>query len=80
VHEGVRVDDGAVDVALGGEVDDDLVAGEVRFDGFLVADVALDEGAALVVEDVAQVLEVSGVGELVVDGDLVVAVGEQPGT
>ena len=78
VHEREGVGDGAVDVALGGEVDDGVVAGHVLEGGVLVADVGLHEPAPAIVDQVAEVLDVAGVGQLVVDGDLVVAVGQHP--
>ncbi len=47
-HEGFGAEDGAVDVAFGGEVDDgvDAVLGEEALDEGAVADVALDEDVA----------------------------------
>ena len=57
--------DRPVDVGLGGEMDDALDAGEEAPDEGLVADVAEDEFVARVVLDVAQVVEVPGVGQLV---------------
>ncbi len=76
--ERVGIDDRAIDVRLGGEVDDRVVARHVLHDGVVVADVALDEATPAVVEHIADVVEVAGVGELVEHGDLVVAVGQQP--
>ena len=52
LHEVVGVDDRAVDVALGGEVHDGVVAGHGLGDGVAVADVALDERVAGVVVEV----------------------------
>ena len=75
-HEGVGVDDRAVDVALGGEVHHRVVARHGRGHGLAVADVALHERVAGVVGDVGEAREVAGVGEGVVDGDLVVGGGE----
>ena len=75
-HEGVGRHDRAVDVALGGEVHDRVVAGHGCGDGLAVADVALHEAVARVVVHVAQGGEVAGVGEHVEDRDLVVGGGE----
>ena len=66
-HERVAVLDRAVDVGLGGEVDDGVVAVHRRQHVVLVADVGVHEAAASVVEHVADALEVAGVGERVVD-------------
>ena len=76
VDEVVGAGDRTVDVALGGEVDDGVVAGHRLFERARIADVALDERVARVVVDVAQRREVARVGERVVDGDFVVGVGE----
>ena len=62
--------DAAVDVGLGGEVDDRLVPGEGGVDGWPVGDVSLDEGVARVVSDGREVGRVAGVRQLVEDGDL----------
>ena len=59
--------DGAIDVALGGEVDD-RAGPRLRDDGAHVGpfgDVALDERHALAVDDAVEAFEVPGVGELV---------------
>ena len=72
--EVLRAADGAVDVRLGGEVDDGVGAAQRLADDGGVADVAVHEGVAGVVLDVAQVLEVAGVGELVEVHDLDVVV------
>ena len=71
-HEGVRVLDRAVDVRLGGEVDDRVVPRQLGDDGVLVADVGVDEPAAAVVDQVGDVLAVAGVGQGVEDRDRVV--------
>jgi len=75
-HEGFRAEDGAVDVALGGEVDDrvDLVLGKEALDEGAVADVTLDKHIAALGAgffrrlpiarlDVGEVFEVARVGE-----------------
>ena len=80
LDEGRRFEEGAVDVALGGEVDDGVDAGDELGDEVGVADVALDEAVALGERravDVAQVVEVAGVGQLVEVDDLVVVVRRQ---
>ncbi len=77
-HERVRVDDRAVDVRLGGEVDDGVVAVHPLEHGVLVADVGVDELDPAVVHHVADRGEVAGVGERVEDRHLVVGVGQQP--
>ena len=59
-------------MALGREVHDRVVTVHRGRDGVAVADVALHEGEARVVVDVAQGRQVAGVGERVEDGDLVV--------
>ena len=64
--------DRAVDVALGGEVHDGVVAVHRGEHGVAVGDVALHERVAGVVVEVAQVVEVAGVGERVEDRDRVV--------
>ena len=76
VDEVVRPGDRAVDVALGREVHDRVVAGHRVLERAGVADVALDELEARAVVDVLQRREVAGVRERVVDGHLVVGVGQ----
>ena len=76
-QERLGVVDRAVDVGLGGEVHDRVDAtGAVdrRAHGGRVADAALHEAVARVLGDRQQVLEVAGVGELVVADDLPVGV------
>ena len=71
-HELAGAVDGAVDVGLGGEVEDDVgrgLAQSVATD-VAIADVALDEAVARVVGDGGEVVEIAGVGEPVVDDDL----------
>ena len=75
-HERVRVDDRAVDVALGREVDHGVVAGHGHAHRVAIADVALDERVARVVGDVGQAGQVAGVGQRVEDRHLVVGRGE----
>src|SRR5439155_7474394 len=70
-NERTRAHDAAIDVSLGGEVDDlgDAVLVEDGGNQIAVADVALDEGEALLVaEEIFEIGEISGVGELV-EGD-----------
>ena len=59
--------DGAVDVGLGGEVDDgvDRVVGQEARDEGVVADVALREDVPRVAGEVGQVGGIAGVGERV---------------
>lgn len=66
-HEGGGAVYGAVYVAFGGQVHDDvwLVLGQGVIHGFGVADVGLDEGVAGVVGYGFQGFEVAGVGEFV---------------
>ena len=79
-HELVGGDDGPVDVALGREVDDRVVAVHGRADRVTVADVAVDEAQASIALQVGQVVAVAGVGQGVEHGDLVVRRPEhQPG-
>ncbi len=75
VQEGGRLEDGAVDVRFGGEVDDGVVLGGELPHERLVGDVGLDEAVALagggVVGEAVQVGRVARVGELVDDRDVV---------
>ena len=69
--------DGAVDVRLGGEVDDRLAAlGRTR-DGIGVADRAVHEAVALAVGDLGQVRGIAGVRERVEVDDLDVVVASE---
>ena len=68
-QEGLRVGDGVVVVALGGVVDDRVVAGHQLVQQRGVADVAYDELHA-VGGQTGDVLGVAGVGQLVQDGDV----------
>ena len=74
-QERLGIEDRAVDVRLGGEVDDRVGAVDQRPDDGRVGDVAADEaepgGLLRVVTDRAEVGLVAGVGQLVEDGDLV---------
>jgi hypothetical protein len=70
----VRSDDGTVDVALGGEVDDRVMPGKGGFHGFAVADVSADEGESRIAIQTTKVVEISGVGQGVVDRHRVVGV------
>ena len=72
VHELLRAEDRAVDVGLGGEVDDRVAAVSRPRDGFGVGDVADDELCAGAVE----IGGVPRVGQLVEDDDLVTACDE----
>ena len=67
VQEGLRVGDGVVVVALGGVVNDGVVAGDNAVQQLRVADVAHDELDA-VSRQPGDVLGVAGVGQLVQDG------------
>ncbi len=78
LDEGARVHERAVDVRLGGEVDDGVGVTHRLFNLGGVADVALNEAVAGVVLDVAQVVEVAGVGELVEVDDIVVVMAQEP--
>ena len=72
LDEASRIDDAAVHVSLGGEVHNSIHA--VRLHRFLqqisIADVALHEGISGVILHIRQVVQVSRIGELVVDGHL----------
>ena len=75
-----RLQQRAVDVALGGEVDDGVDLVDQLPDELGVADVALHEAVALAQRpafDVEQVVGVAGVGQLVEVDDLVVVVLRQ---
>lgn len=72
-QERLRVGDGVVVVALGGVVDDRVVAGDDPIEQLGVADVAHDELHA-VSRQPGDVLGVAGVGQLVQDGDVHVGV------
>ena len=73
LREGEGVFDGAVHMALGGEVDDavDVFVLHQLVDTLEVAYVHLDEAIIRLVLDVFQVSEVAGVGQLVEVDDLV---------
>src|SRR5262249_17705311 len=79
-EEGARVVDAAVDVALGGEVDDGGDApGEGGADGVAVGDVPRDEGGPGGAGEVGEVGGVAGVGQGVeVDDPEVGVVGQHP--
>ncbi len=64
-HEVARAVDGAIDVALGGEMDDGagLVLGKQAVDQLTVADVALHEDMPRVALQGGEVLQVARVGE-----------------
>lgn len=68
-QEGLGVGDGVVVVALGGVVDDRVVAGDQLVQQRGVADVAHDELHAVGGQP-GDVLGVAGVGQLVQDGDV----------
>ena len=68
-QERLRVGDGVVVVALGGVVDDRVVAGDDPIEQLRVADVAHDELHAVGGQP-GDVLGVAGVGQLVQDGDV----------
>ena len=67
--EGGGIEDGAVDVAFGGEVDDGIRFGDEGSDGGGVADVAVDEAVARVGSEVGEILSVAGVGQSIKVGD-----------
>ena len=72
-EERLRIEDRAVDVRFGGEVDDRVGLGDERPDDGRIGDVAANEAQALghlrVVADRREVRLVAGVGQLVEDGD-----------
>ena len=68
-QEGLRVGDGVVVVALGGVVDDGVVARDDPIEQLRIADVAHDELHAVRGQP-GDVLGVAGVGQLVQDGDM----------
>ena len=74
VDELLRAEDRAVDVGLGGEVDDRVAAGSGARDRVRIGDVALDE----LVLDAFEVRRVAGVRELVEDDDVGAALREPP--
>jgi hypothetical protein len=73
LDEGVGVHDGAVDVGLGGEVDDgvDVVGAHGGGDVVAVTDVAAHELITRVVLDGQKVVEVAGIGQFVIDHNAV---------
>ena len=75
-HEGVRLEDRAVDVRLGGEVDDRLGALDRRRDGGRVLDRAVHERESRVGFDILEVLATPGVGQLVEHDNFVVVVAQ----
>jgi hypothetical protein len=82
-HEGARTVDGAVDMALGGEVHHRarLVLGEQALDQGAVADVAMHEEVARVAFQAGERLAVAGVGQRVeVDHRLVAEPWSQSST
>ena len=74
LDEGTGVEDRAVDVRLGGEVDDGVGLRDERLDDVGVGDVALHEREARTVAEVGDVARVARVGQLVEDGDSVVRI------
>lgn len=72
-QEGLRVGDGVVVVALGGVVNDRVVAGDQLIEQRGVADVTHDELNAVRWQP-GDVLGVAGVGQLIQDGDVHVGV------
>ena len=80
-QERLGIQDGAVDVRLGREVDDRVGLGDERPDDVRVGDVALDEaeagGLLRIGPDRGEVGLVAGVGQLVEDRDVgAVAAGQ----
>ena len=69
-QERLRVDDGAVDVRLGGEVDDRVHSFGCPADRLAVADVAVYEPVARVAFDGPEIVGIAGIGELVQIDDL----------
>ena len=67
-----RFIDTAVDVRLGGEMNDRLAPGHGRFDGGRVANIALDKFVLRIVRDGIEVLEISGVSQFVIVDDGIV--------
>ena len=72
--EAARIVERAVDVAVGGEVDDRVAARHRGVDCPLVGDVGLHEGEARVARQVGEVGRVAGVGQLVHHHDPVLRV------
>ena len=72
-HERVGLGDRAIDVRLGGEVDDRVGARDCAGNSGRILDRPLEEREARVVLDVAEILVAPGVGQLVEDDDLVLA-------
>ncbi len=58
-------DDRAVDMCLGSEVDDDVVAGQHVEQQLLVDDVTVDEPIVRIAADRCEIVEIAGVRELV---------------
>ena len=75
LDEGARVLQRAVNVRLGGEVDDGVAAGHRGVDSAGVADVAVHKAVALL--EAADVIEVAGVGKRVEVDNLVLGVRGQ---
>ena len=70
LHEGVRRLDAAIDVRLGGKVDDRVRLAGDSLDQRRIGDVPMHEAVPRVGGHIGQVLEVAGVGQLVQHGDL----------
>jgi len=77
-HERVWIGDAAVDVSLGGEVNDGVMALHTTEHGVLIANVGVDELAATIVKHIANARHVARVRKRVEDRDFVVGVGQQP--
>lgn len=77
MHEGIGGEDAAVDVRLGGEIDDsvDVVLLENAADGATVGDVGALEAIVLLVVDGQQIVTVAGVSQLIQHDDVVVGIG-----
>src|SRR6202165_295735 len=78
LHEGARVEQGPVDMGLGGEVDSGVRVAGYRVDGVGFADITLDEPHPRVIPSFPKVLFAPGVGELVKDGDFDLRVAAEP--
>jgi hypothetical protein len=69
---GRRIADAAVQVRLGGEMDDGLAAGHGCCDSGRITNITLDESVVRIARDGIQVCEVTGVGQFVVVDDGIV--------
>ena len=72
--EGAGVDEGAVDVRLGGDVDDGVGLGDEGVDEVRIGDVTADEPVAGIVQDAVEVGKGAGIGQQVERHDHVLRV------